>query len=1082
MKFVKCTLFSAILTVTALVADDRVFEIPAMKAPKLDGVIEASEWQGVTTGNLPELKSRKAPSQPTKWYAGCDGEHLFFAFHCEEANVDKIRRRFTHSEERDNAIYTDDCIEIFVDTFGSDKDGLFHFAINTAGIIYDAFNGDSAFQSDMKVACRIDKAFWELEVQIPFADLGISPKGAEMIRLNLGRERQGISPPEYSCLGDGSEGFAEKKRLCHFRPLPFGKNLSPVSFLAMGSPVVPELRFENTNSDDKNAYTIILETFDKASRTVGSFQLRTTPGKETRFDFTDKGKSKVAGYKYAVFADNDGKTALYSNVFTIPAIASEKKQQAMSIKNPLFKELLSEEYPPQRDWCGIQWVFGAGNVGNMQCFALQNGFELSNKDFCKEYASTGMAAYVNVTMIDWVKKSLHGEENNMPIAAMPRVLEKNMKYPGSHSVIVIPDVRRLWLEDVKKIASSKGVKAITFADEVSECVEANLVFDFKKFPENPEILALDAKIKEKYGQGKYGIPKDENERDPLAWIAYRRALNDELVSLYHEAYKIAKSINPEIVVISDDPVGHQNSLYVYSDWKGAVDIVTHQLYPRHNPNVDSFGFLTRYISTLTEAKEVWPCPHVEEYATSFEPQDVLCKLSAAMRNGATGFHFYLNDTVGARSGKKYLIHEYFGAPDRYAVEIAAQKLAAKMPRIKFPKKHDAAVFTSVDSLRAIPGLMLRRSPSMDMYLHGFLGYGAGVNYRFVNESCLDNLDDYKFIATNENTYVTKAAFNALRQYVENGGILLILGQEPFKFTPEGGDLLAESQPFIGVKHIGTSQNPVAFKYVGINVPVTAIRCSKLELLHGATAVAKFANGDPAVVECKHGKGKVVTLAANPCMAKLAGSQEWKDFFLKFSKESGAKTQCDFWRFQLPDSLLPKQQAIAGKCLTNNFVKWEHFDPTTPNQSDVTGSYTLSPEPNMGKDVASGDIPFDKGKLTDRPRAVLGPSASLGKSGWLDWAVAWKKVEEPISITSKWSSSQNVKSVKLYVSGIWRNASLEIGGKKYDFPCPDGFNDDSFSVRLVEMKLPQSVNASELKITLESNSEPVLISEMEIWSE
>ena len=1081
MELGKATTVAFLLVAFAIFADDRIFELPAMKAPKLDGVIEASEWKGTTTGDLPELRSRKTPSQPTKWYAGCDGEHLFFAFHCEEANVDKIRRRFTHSEERDNAIYTDDCIEIFVDTFGNDKDGLFHFAVNTAGIIYDSYNGDSAFQSDIKVACKIDKTFWEMEMQIPFADLGISPKGAEMIRINLGRERQGISPPEYSCLGDGDEGFINRKRLCHFRPLPLGKHLPPVSFFAMGSPVVPEMRFRNTNPEDKNSYSIHVETFDRTSKTIGTFQLKSTPDKETKFDFSDKAKKKIAGYRYSVFANN-AKTPIYSNVFAVPSIASEKKQQAMSIKNPLFEELLSKDYPPQRDWCGIQWVFGAGNVGNMQTFALQNGFELSNRDFCKEYASTGMAAYVNVTMIDWVKKKLYGEEFNTPIAAMPRVLEKNMKYPGNHSVIVIPEVRRLWLEDVKTIASSKGVKAITFADEVSECVEANLVADFKKHPENPDILALDAKIKEKYGYGKYGIPKDENERNPFAWIAYRRALNDELVSLYHEAYKLAKSINPDIVVISDDPVGHQNSLYAFADWKGAVDIVTHQLYPRHNPNVDSFGFLTRYISTLTEAKEVWPCPHVEEYATSFEPHDVLCKLSSAMRNGATGFHYFLNDTVGGRSGKKYLIHEYFGAPDRYAVEIAAQKLAAKMPRIKFPKKYDAAVFTSIDSLRGIPGLMLRRSPDKDLYLHGFLGYGAGVNYRFINEACLDNLNDYKYIATNENTYVSKKAFNALRQYVNDGGILLILGQEPFKFTPEGDDLLSESQPFIGAKNIGTSQNPVAFKYAGINVPVTSIRCSKLELLPGATAVARFANGAPAIIERKHGKGKVLTMAANPCMAKLAGNQEWKAFFLKFSKECGAKTQCDFWRFQLPNSLLPKQQSIAGKCLTNNFVRWEHFDPTTPNQSDVTGSYTLSPEPNMGKDVTTGEIPFDKGKLTDRPRAVMGLSASLGKSGWLDWSVAWKKVEQPICISSRWSSPQNVKSVKLYVSGTWRSASLEIGGKNYDFPCPDGFNDYTMSVRLVEMKLPQSVNASELKITLESNPESVMISEMEIWSE
>ncbi|MBP5641059.1 MAG: hypothetical protein J6X55_16380 [Victivallales bacterium] len=1081
MKSGKAMVLVALLAALMLVADDRVFEIPAMNAPKVDGVIDASEWEGTTSGDLPELKSRKTPSQPTKWYAGCDSEHLFCAFRCEEANVDKIRRRFTHSEERDNAIYTDDCIEVFVDTFGNDKEGVFHFAVNTAGIIYDSYNGDSSFQSDIKVACRIDKSFWEMEIQIPFADLGISPKGAEMIRLNLGRERQGISPPEYSCLGDGDGGFTNKKRLCYFRPLPLGKNLPPVSFFAMGSPMIPELRVRKTNPEDKSSYGILIETFDRSSKTISSFQLKTSHGIDTKFDFSDKAKRKIAGYKYSVFAD-DVKTPVYSNVFTIPAIASEKKQQAMSITNPLFKELLGDEFPPRRDWCGIQWVFGAGNPGNMQGFALQNGMAFSNKDFCKEYASTGMAVYVNVTMVDWVKTKLYGEEFNTPIAAMPRVLEKNMKYPGSHSVIVIPDVRRLWLEDVKTIASSKGVKAITFADEVSESVEARLISDFKKFPDNQEILAFDAKIKQKYGQGKYGIPKDENERDPLAWIAYRRALNDELVSLYHEAYKLAKNINPAIVVISDDPSGHQNSLYAFADWKGAVDIVTHQLYPRHNPNVDSFGFLTRYISTLTEAKEIWPCPHVEEYATSFEPQDVLYKLSSAMRNGATGFHYYLNDTVGRRSGKKYLIHEYFGAPDRYAVEIAAQKYVASMPRIKIPKEYDVAVFTSIDSLRAIPGLILRRSPDKDMYLHGFLGYGAGVNYRFINEACLDNLKNYRFIVTNENTYVSHEAFNALVQYVQNGGILLILGQEPFKFTPEGEDLLPKSEPFMGVKFIGASQNPMSFKYDGINVPVTAIRCSKVELLPGATAVARFANGDPAIVECRHGTGKVLTLSANPCMAKLAGNKEWNEFFLKFSKACGAKTQCDFWRFQLPDSLLPKQETNAGKCLTNNFVKWEHFEPTTPNQSDVTGSYLFSPEPNLSKDVVTGDIPFNKGKLTDRPRAVNGPSVCLGKSRWTDWAVAWNKVEQPICINCRWSSAKNVKSVKLYVSGIWRKASIEIGGEKFDYPCGMDFNDDSLSVRLVEMSLPHSVNANELKITLEQNPETVTISEMEIWSE
>ena len=685
-------------------------------------------------------------------------------------------------------------------------------------------------------------------------------------------------------------------------------------------------------------------------------------------------------------------------------------------------------------------------------------------------------------MINWTKKEAYCEEFNTPIAAMPRVLEKNIKSGLAHYAVIVPEVRKLWLEDVKTIASAKGVVAITWADEISESMEAVLIAEYQKHPDNPELQALDAKIKQQYGHGKYGIPKDENEGNPLAWIAYRRALNDELVSLFRESYNLAKSINPDILVISDDPVGHQNRLYAFADWKGIVDIPTFQLYPRHSPNVDSFGFMTRYVKTLTGATEVWPCTHIEEYATTFEPKEVLFKLSAAVRNGATGFHYYLNDTIGLRSNKKYMIHEYFGAPDRYAVEIGAMKLVSQMPRIKFPD-YDCAVFTATDSLRAMTGLMNRRNSNRDMYLHGFLGYGAGVNYRFVNEICLENLEKYTFIATVENNYVSREAFEALRQYVVNGGNLLIMNtQDAFTFTPDGEDLRKESLPFMGVKAIGDSQNPTSFSYAGVDVPVTAIRCAKLQLLPSAQVLAKFVNGDPAVVANSVGKGKVVTLAGNPCVSKLAGNAEWKQFFLNLCKGFGTKTQCDFWRFQLPDSLLPKETTTPGKCLTNNYVKWLHFEPTTPNQSSVTGSYVLLPEPKRSRDVASGEISFAKGKLTDRPRAVVGPSSCRGKGTWADWAVAWNKEEQPITIQSKWSATQNVTSVKLFVSGIWRNATLQIGGKSYSYPCIKEFNEDTLSVRVVEMKLPQPVAASELTITLEPNPENVIIAEMEIWAE
>ena len=1077
-------LFKILLATVAysilLTADDAITALPAIKPPVLDGVISKAEWNGAATGNFMESRSWKLPQQPTTWHAACDKENLYFAFKCSESEVSKIRKSFAHIEERDSAIYTDDCIELFIDTFGNDNGGIFHFAVNTNGIIYDDYNGDIAFQSGIKVACKVEKDSWTMEMLLPFADLGIVPKGAELLRMNLGRERQGGIRPEYSCLGEGSGGFASRNRLVTFRPMPYGKSLPPVTFKALGSPLASELRFCNTDKTGTDSFNVIMEPFDKEHNKIRDYKLKTTPGQDTKFEYSMVlGRHKLAGFNFKVFSSNDSSKPLYSNMFIFPKLAAGKRLLAMAIEKPLYEELLSSDYPPQRDFHGFQWIFGAGNAGNMQQFALQKGLPYSNYDIAKEHKETGMANYANVTMISWLNKNLYSKELGTPIASMPRVLDKNIKCGLSFRMLVIPEIRKLWLEDVKTIASS-GARLIVWGDELSEVLESHMISEYQKKPENQELKAFDAMVKKKYGQGKYGIPKNIEESNPLAWIAYRRALNDELVSMYREGYRLAKSINPDIIVVSDDPVGNQSKLYAYSDWKDAADIVTQQLYPKNSPNIDSFGFITRYMATLSGAKEIWPCPHVEEYAASFTPQEVLYKLSGAVRNGATGFHYYLHDTTGTNSNKKYMFHERWGAPDRYAVELGAQKLLASMPRLAFPK-YDTAVFTATDSLRAIPGIMFRRPPEQDLYLHGFLGYGAGVNYRFINELTLDKLSQFKLIATAENTYVSKEAFNAIKQYVHDGGTLLVLNQNAFASTPEGMDMKADSAAFTGATVVDNSSTQSYFTYAGHKVPVTAIRCARLKVAPGAKVTARFANGDPAVIENTYGNGKVFTLAVNPCCSRLAGSTEWKNFFLEFCKTCGANTQCDIWRFQLPASLLPKQEPIQGKCITNNFIKWEHFNPTAPCNDTVTGSYTLSPEPKYSKDVATGKVPFSKGRLTDRPKAAVGLSASRGKSTWRDWSVAWKDETGPISIKCEWSEPREISCVKFYVAGTWRDAKLKIGGKKFDFPCPANFNKEPVSVREVTMQLPGPVKDTKLDISIAPNKASLTIAEMEIWS-
>lgn len=1071
-------ILGGLLLATLAYGAEQIHNIPYIKAPQLDGIIQAEEWGNALTGNLAMHESDNPPTNATDYFVGCDKENMYFAFKCHENNIAGMRRIYTHIEERDNTIFTDDCIEIIAEPFGSDTMGNLHFAVNSCGLIFDGYNGDASYQSGIKVACKVEDAFWTVEVLIPMRDLCIVPDGAQTIRMTLGRERH-ATPPEYTCTGKGSGSFQDHSRMMYFRPMPESGVIPPVTFLGLGAKADPVLKFMNSNADDKNVYCVKMDTFDADGNILRNFKLKSHLGRETKFEYRVIGKVPVVGYNLTVLPENAEGEPLYKCAYHFTEAASATKLVAMPIESPLFEELFSDQYPPQRDFHGMQWIFGAGQAGSMQGFAIQNAIPHSVLDMGREHKDTGMACYANLTMIDWLNDEVFCKRFNTPLAIMPRVLQENVKSGVDYTLIVLPEVRKLWLEDVRTIASNKDVRIMTMADETSCYLEVGMIEEFAKKPDEAQLVAFDAMIKEKYGNGKYGIPASVEEKDPLAWIAYRKALNDELVSLHREASALARSINPDILILSDDPCANEHRLYAFSDWRGICDIVTQQLYPRNNQNVDSFGFLTRCLAHLTNAPEVWPCAHVEEYGASFTAQEVLYKLSATVRNGATGFHYYLNDTTGARSGVKYMIHERWGAPDRYAVELGAQKLLAHMPRLAFPK-YDCAMFISADSLRAVPGTMLRRVVNDDIFLHGYLGYGAGVNYRVINELCLENLKDYKYVVTVQSEYVSREAYEALRNYVSEGGTLLVINPAGFSYTPEGAAL--PKAEFTGITGVGYSENPGKFSYGGNEYPVNAIRCSKLSIAEDAQVIAQFANGDPAMVQMNIGKGKVITMAANPCIEKLASSSDWKKFFLMFSKECGAQTLCDIWRFQLPQSLIPKEEEIPGVCITNNFVQWKSFKPIHANSCEITGSYTLTPEPNYSADVNKGEVSFEKGKLTDRRKAVLGPSAYLGKSIWTEWALGWKNVEEPIVIHSQWSEQKAIATVKLFVTGIARDATLAIAGNEYKFTCPEDFNEDPLSVREVVFKLDQPVPASELDITLATGKDVFILAEMEIWAE
>jgi hypothetical protein len=144
-----------------------------MSPPKLDGVVADDEWQDAARLELRDALTGQAASDGTVVRAGYDDEKLYVSYVCEESDVEGTQ--FVHNvAERDGPVWADDCAEILIQPEPPDGD-YFHFAVNSAGIIYDALNQDAAWNSVAEAAGKIDEEAgrWALEIAIPWTDLTV---------------------------------------------------------------------------------------------------------------------------------------------------------------------------------------------------------------------------------------------------------------------------------------------------------------------------------------------------------------------------------------------------------------------------------------------------------------------------------------------------------------------------------------------------------------------------------------------------------------------------------------------------------------------------------------------------------------------------------------------------------------------------------------------------------------------------------------------------------------------------------------------------------------------------------------------
>jgi|GEM_PF-1087198 len=147
-------------------------KVPALaRPPVVDGTLGDDEWQGAAV--LPDfvaMDGTRNLTQRTVCRLGQTPQGLFVGFQCYDHDVAGVGRRIT---ERDGAVWTDDCVEVFLDP-SAGRNEFLHFAVSAAGTQYDERGADPAWDRYWVARTAVSPGLWTAELFIPYAALDIN--------------------------------------------------------------------------------------------------------------------------------------------------------------------------------------------------------------------------------------------------------------------------------------------------------------------------------------------------------------------------------------------------------------------------------------------------------------------------------------------------------------------------------------------------------------------------------------------------------------------------------------------------------------------------------------------------------------------------------------------------------------------------------------------------------------------------------------------------------------------------------------------------------------------------------------------